>query len=74
MSTPAARSAAARQRRYRRRQHCGEIILEVAVKEDDIVTALSGAGWLSERQALDRREIAHAIEVMLADWAGAWHK
>lgn len=74
MSTPAPSASACRQRKYRARQKGGEIVIEVAVKEHDIGAALAAAGWLSEKQCLDRRLVAHAIEVMLADWASAWRK
>lgn len=66
--------AARRQRAYRRRQRDGQIVIEIAVREHDLAQALSAAGWLSEKQCLDRREVAHAIEIMLADWASAWRK
>lgn len=72
MSTPAQRLRAKRQARWRQRQRCGEVVLQVSVPEHDVAAALLAAGTLTPEQCLDRHQVEHAISDMVVAWAHAW--
>jgi hypothetical protein len=61
--------AAARQRRYREREKCDELVLDVALKSDFITWALDH-GYVDERHAWDRNLLAdiarRIIETVMA--------
>jgi hypothetical protein len=66
------RRSAERQRRWRSRQRQGAAVLRIEVTNYfRLITALLHAGWLSEHQSADRRQVEAAVSAAingLADW------
>jgi hypothetical protein len=63
-------TAAARQKRYRQRQRCGEAVYAVVAGEE-VFAALCDAGLLADRDCDDRAKVGHAMARALAEWASA---
>jgi hypothetical protein len=58
-------NAAARMRRYRRRQATGKVLLHVECDEAQVADLLVAAGTLDPLQADDREAIGHAVEKLI---------
>jgi hypothetical protein len=59
-----------RQRRYRQRQRNGAAVLQIQVPDYFALCAvLMDAGWLTESEALDRRQVEHKVGAALAELA-----
>jgi hypothetical protein len=65
-------SAAARKRRYRRRQRDGLAVFRIEVDEHRAAAAFTAAGWISEAEALDKRKIEQAGARLFQEYADRW--
>jgi hypothetical protein len=74
VSSPAQRSKARRQQRYRQRQATGEVAVTIVVPECQVAAALITSGRLTPGEALDRRAVARALGEVVVDWSGQWKK
>lgn len=66
------KTGALRQRRYRQRQHNGEVVLAVAVPEHAIAELMIESGRLTEDEALDRHLVEQAAAAVLVELARRW--
>ena len=66
--------AALKKRRYRRRLRNGVIVLKIEAREAELAEAMLLAGRLTERQALDRAELARAAGDMVREWCERWRR
>jgi hypothetical protein len=64
-------SGAERQRRWRRRRACGEVVVQLGVSEQ-VVGALIESGRLHAVETLDRNKLARALDDIVAAWARQW--
>src|SRR3954470_21915587 len=69
---PRDRRAALRNKRYRARTKVGRVILGLEIDEYRIVSALLASNRLTEREALDRCQVAREVSLLLSEWAGQW--
>jgi hypothetical protein len=73
MLAPSDSKAARKKRRQRERARRGEIMLPIAVNENDFIEALMiRAEELGEPQATDRAELARIGKLIIAEWPAVW--
>lgn len=75
MSSLAARQCsrgAAKVRAYRQRQRAGLVMLRVPVPQYQVVEYLIATGRLTVGEALDRRQVEHAVAEVVVDLAARW--
>lgn len=73
MSSPASRSKARRQQRWRQRQKTDTAVVNIELKPYcRVIDALIVSGALTPDDALDRHEVARAVGDIVTAWAATW--
>jgi hypothetical protein len=74
MLAPSERRAAtrARQARHRARRRNGTRVFKLEANRDLIVGGLIDSGRISERDALDHRNVERILSDMLTEWGQHW--
>jgi len=64
--------ARARKARHRARQRRGERVFKRVADEQLIVSGLVDSGKISERDALEHRNVERVLSAMLTEWGRHW--
>jgi hypothetical protein len=65
-------SAAARQKKARKRRKNGLVCFRVEAVENDLAEALIRSGRLSEDEAARQRRVERELGAVLCEWAARW--
>jgi hypothetical protein len=65
-------TAAARKRRYRRRQRAGLVWHGGPMPEDRLAAALMAAGWLSDVEVLSKQKVDEAVVEIVLQYIRRW--
>jgi hypothetical protein len=67
-------TAAEKKREQRRRQRAGQCVYRVVAPEIAIIEAILITGLLTDREALDRRQVERVLGEVLTQWAHGWRE